>query len=125
MDGSTWTGIRTEPEETLYFTLEPEAPLEINELDIKETRDVWNEEEQRKYADDYFVLRTGPGTTEEDCRGDKGMQVNKEGPMYAGIPVDSEMKIYIDVEYLKTLYIVVSLLPAQYCVTLIFFEHLD
>ena len=72
--------------------LKPEPPSEITLLDDK------------NYNQDKFINDTGPGTTEEDCRGDKSMNpVNKED-LYVGIPVDVESKIYIKASILKGIF---------------------
>ena len=72
--------------------LKPEPSSEITLLDDK------------NYNQDKFIIDTGPGTTEEDCRGDKSMNpVNKED-LYVGIPVDVESKIYIKASILKGIF---------------------
>ena len=72
--------------------LKPEPPNSITIL------------QEKSYDLDKLISKTGPGTTKEDCRGDKSMNPVNKRDLYVGIPIDAESKLYFKASILRGLF---------------------
>jgi hypothetical protein len=58
---------------------------------------------EKNYDLDQFISKIGPGTTKEECRGDKSMNPVNKRDLYVGTPTTEAVKLYFKASILKGL----------------------